>query len=140
MGWLLKGVPGHNAGPLTYSRNIVFLGVGRRRVSCDKPSRFQYKVIAPENPRSTACSESSTEHDENTFAREIVLARRCDDKRERNSWPFFPPLASLLRLSHKRLKPVKLPQVPRDYDSTRYNLLTECVCEENYSDKQTKLP
>lgn len=74
MGWLLKGVLGPNAGPLTYSRNIVFLGVGRRCVSCDKPPRIQHKVIAPEKPRGTACSESSTEHDENTFEREILLA------------------------------------------------------------------
>lgn len=78
MGWLLKGVPGPNVGPLTYSRYIVFLGVGRRCVSCDKPPRFQYKFIAPENPRSTACSESFTEHDENNFG-EIVYAR-CDNK------------------------------------------------------------
>lgn len=74
MGWLNQGVPAPNAGPLTYSRNIVFLGVGRRCVSCDKPPRFQYKVIAPGNPRSTAFSESSTEHDENTFGRDIALA------------------------------------------------------------------
>lgn len=67
MGRLIQGVPMSNVGPLTYSRNIVFLGVGRRCVSCDGSPRFQYKVIGPETPRSTACSESSTEHDENTF-------------------------------------------------------------------------
>lgn len=76
MGWLLQGVPAPNAGPLTYSRNIIFLGVGRRCVSCDKPPRFQYMVIALNNPCSTACSESSTEHDENTFGRDIALATR----------------------------------------------------------------
>lgn len=72
MEWLLQGVPVPNAGPLTYSRNIIFLGVGRRCVSCDKPPWFQYKIIESENPRSTA-SESFTEHDENTFERDIAL-------------------------------------------------------------------
>lgn len=56
-----------NADPLTYSRNIVFLGVGRRSISCDKPPRFQHKVNTPDIPRSTACSEGSAEHNENAL-------------------------------------------------------------------------